>query len=115
MNTTSLVVVYHPNCKPSTDFLIKTKELTNVDIEYINIADDKIESQINIDVVPLIIINNDHNKIYKGKLAFEKLEELINEPNKNKPQKGLSYNTKSVSFKPDDGKKQTIDLSNARP
>jgi hypothetical protein len=111
----NLVVVYHPKCKPSTDFIIKTKQLKGIDIEYINILDDKIETQIEIDVVPLIIVDNDEHQIYKGKRAFDKLDELISQPNKNKPDKSLKYVTKGVTFKHDDGKKQTIDLSQARP
>jgi len=111
----NLVVVYHPKCKPSTDFIIKTKQLKDVDIEYINILEDKIETQIDIDIVPLIILDNDEHQIYKGKKAFDKLDELILQPNKNKPDKSLKYTTKSVSFKHDTGKKETIDLSNGMP
>ena len=40
MSSLSIVVVYHPNCKPSTDFLIAASRLTNADLEYINIKDD---------------------------------------------------------------------------
>jgi len=113
----NLVVVYHPKCKPSTDFIIKTKLLKDADIEYINIEEDKIETQIEIDIVPMIIVDNDESKIYKGKRAFDKLDELISIPNsnKNKPEASLKYGGKSVTFKHDDGKKQTIDLSSGRP
>ena len=77
MGSLNIVVVYHPNCKASTDFLIQVSKLHDAELEYINIKEDKIESEINIDVVPLIIINNDPSKIYKGKSAFDKLNDLI--------------------------------------
>ena len=108
--STSLVVVYHPKCKPSTDFIIKTKELKNVEIEFVNIQVDKIESQIDIDIVPLIILNNDENQIYKGRRAFEKIEAMIREPIKNKQDKTLKYGGGHAVFKPDDGKKTAITL-----
>ena len=37
MASLSIVVVYHPNCKASTDFLILVSKLTDAEIEYINI------------------------------------------------------------------------------
>ena len=112
MGSLSIVVVYHPNCKPSTDFLIKVSKLTEANIEYINIKDEKIETEINIDVIPLMIVNNDPNSIFKGKQAFDKVDELVQNVIA-KPQKETNnkYN-KSVQFiEETDNKKEKIDLS----
>ena len=113
MDPLNIVVVFHPQCKPSTDFLISVNKLQDVNLEYINIKEDKIETSINIDVVPLIIINNDPSKIFKGRAAFDKIEELIKKPPINNAKKdtgGIKYG-KRVSFIEDDGKKEKIDLS----
>ena len=77
MNSSNIVVVYHPDCKASMDFLIKVSKLQNTELEFINIKEDKIETDISVDIVPLIIIDNDPSKIYKGKIAFDKIEDLI--------------------------------------
>tara|TARA_B100001175_G_C19308920_1_gene542007 strand:- start:216 stop:569 length:354 start_codon:yes stop_codon:yes gene_type:complete len=115
MSSLSIVVVYHPNCKPSTDFLIAVSKLTTADLEYINIKDVSIETDIDVNVVPLIIIDNDPTKIFKGKDAFDKIEELIekakNVNNVNKESGGIKYG-RSVKFvEQSDGKKEKIDLS----
>jgi len=117
MESLSIVVVYHPNCKASTDFLIKVSKLTAADIEYINIKDDKIDTDINIDVVPLMIVNNDENSIFKGESAFKKVDEL----NQLKSTTGGAYNTnvehksaysRTVQFvEESEKKKEKIDLS----
>ncbi len=112
MGSLSIVVVYHPNCKPSTDFLIKVSKLTNADVEYINIKDEKIDTEIDIDVIPLMLVNNDPNSIFKGKQAFDKVDELLQNVIA-KPQKETNnkYN-KSVQFiEETDNKKEKIDLS----
>ena len=109
----SIVVVYHPNCKASTDFLILVSKLTDAEIEYINIKDVSIQTEIDVDVVPLMIIDNDPSKIFKGKYAFDKVDELINKPRETAwPQEvnGLQYG-KTVKFIEDSGKKEKIDLS----
>ena len=72
MDSLNIAVVYHPNCKASTDFLIQISKLQDAELEYINIKEDKIDTEINIDVVPLIIVNNDPSKIYKGKAVVLK-------------------------------------------
>jgi len=113
MGSLNIVVVYHPNCKASTDFLIKVSKLQDAELEYINIKEDKIDTEINIDVVPLIIINNDPSKIYKGKSAFDKLNDLIaNKPVKTakKETGGVKYG-KGVTFVEQSDKKEKIDLS----
>ena len=107
----NLVVVYHPNCKASTDFLIKVSRVQEAEIEYINVKEDKIETGIDIDVVPLLIIDNDPSKIYKGKGAFDKVESLLTteKPASKKPS-GNKY-VKNVTFVEEGEKKEKIDLS----
>ena len=110
MSVSNITVVYHPKCSASVNFLIKTKELNDVDIEYINYSEDSFESDIDIDIVPLIILNNDTSQIFKGIQAYNKLEDIKinNRPKKNKSV--LSYGNKHVTFMPDDVKKTKIDL-----
>ena len=114
MSSLSLCVVYHPNCKPSTDFLIKVSKLQNAELTYINIKDDDIESELDIDTVPLIIINDDPSKIFKGKQAFDKVDDLLKEDKIAAPKK-FSRNkyAKAVSFVEEEksGKKEKIDIS----
>tara|TARA_B110000444_G_C18831335_1_gene593417 strand:+ start:1276 stop:1623 length:348 start_codon:yes stop_codon:yes gene_type:complete len=113
MGSLNIVIVYHPNCKASTDFLIQVSKLQDAELEYINIKEDKIDTEINVDVVPLIIINNDPSKIYKGKYAFDKINDLIaNKPVKNvkKETGGVKYG-KGVTFVEQSDKKEKIDLS----
>ena len=81
MDPKSLVLVYHPKCKASTDLLVKTKQLKDISIEYINIAEDTIETDIVIDTVPLIILDNSPDSIHIGKEAHDKIEKLINKMN----------------------------------
>ena len=42
----SIVVVFHKDCKPSTDFIIKVSKLQNFSIDYIDVKTDKFESDI---------------------------------------------------------------------
>lgn len=113
MDSLNIVVVYHPNCKASTDFIIRVSELRDANLEYINIKEDKIESDIEIDVVPFIIINNDPSKIYKGPEAFDKINDLIANKSVKTPKKetgGVKY-SKTVTFIEQSDKKEKIDLS----
>ena len=113
MEVKNLTIVYHPNCRASTDFIIKASELEGYDKEFINLKDDKIESSaIDVDIVPLIIINDDPGRIYKGKKAFEIIETLKSEENKivKKKPGTLKYGV-NVSFtEPKDNNKERIDL-----
>ena len=113
MSSLNIVIVYHPNCKASTDFLIQVSKLQDAELEYINIKEDKIDTEINVDVVPLIIINNDPSKIYKGKSAFDKINDLIaNKPVKTvKKETGVVKYGKGVTFVEQSDKKEKIDLS----
>ena len=112
MNVSNITVVYHPKCEASMNFLIKTKELTDIQIDYINYKEDSFESDIEIDVIPLIILNNDISQIFKGRIAFDKLEEIKVNKIPKKSKGSLSYGNKSVTFMPEDGsqKKVKIDL-----
>jgi len=118
MDPKSLVLVYHPKCKASTDLLVKTKQLKDISVEYINIAEDTIETDIVIDTVPLIILDNSPDSIHVGKEAHDKIEKIIN--NMNKPvygksiSGGLKYGS-VVSFVEDENAKNkktdSIDIS----
>ncbi len=110
MDPLNIVVVYHPNCKPSTDFLIKVSKITHADIEYINIKDDKIDSSIDIDAVPFMVINNNPSNIFKGKQAFDKVDSLLTAVPKKQKKDTNKYNN-SVKFIEETEKKEKIDLS----
>ena len=116
MNTLNLVVVYHPRCKASTDFIIKVSKLSMAEIEYINIESDRFETELDLDVVPLMIINNDPSQIFRGERAFLKIDELIKkdsvEPSNKKETKsgGVQYGRKVNFVEQSDEKKQRIDL-----
>lgn len=112
MIVSNITVVFHPKCAASLNFLIKVKELQDIDIEYINYKEDSFETDIEIDVVPLIILNNDLDKIFKGKSAFDKIEDIkLNNSGPNKPRGGLSYGKKTVTFVAEDSSdKKKIDL-----
>tara|TARA_B100000085_G_C18380151_1_gene446034 strand:+ start:313 stop:660 length:348 start_codon:yes stop_codon:yes gene_type:complete len=113
MDSLNLVVVYHPRCRASTDFLIKVSKIVHADIEYINIESDKIETELPLDTVPLMIINNDPSKIFKGKEAFDKVDEILNTPVASKKEaktSTLKYG-RSVNFVEQTDKKEKIDLS----
>jgi hypothetical protein len=88
---TSIIVVFHKDCKASTDFIPLISKLQGFDIEYIDIKTDKFETDIIIDVVPLIIIDNKETGIYKGKEAFTKVEDLIRNPIKKPVLNSLKY------------------------
>ncbi len=118
MDPKSLVLVYHPKCKASTDLLVKSKQLKDISVEYINIAEDTIETDIVIDTVPLIILDNSPDSIHIGKEAYDKIETLINKMNTPVYGKtvtgGLKYGS-VVSFVEDENAKNkktdSIDIS----
>ena len=118
MDPKSLVLVYHPKCKASTDLLVKSKQLKDISVEYINILEDTIETDIVIDTVPLIILDNSPDSIHIGKEAYDKIETLINKMNTPVYGKtvtgGLKYGS-VVSFIEDENAKNkktdSIDIS----
>ena len=91
---------------------ILSHKLKTYDKEYINLKDDKIETELNVDKVPLIIINNDQANIFKGKQAYDKLEEMIleEETPKKAANKTMKYGTKVNFIVPTDDKKERINL-----
>ena len=107
----SIVVVFHKDCKASTDFIVLVSKLEGYEIEYVDIKTDKFETDINIDVVPLIIIDNKETGIYKGKDAFDKIENLIKNPVKKAVLNSLKYD-QATHFIPEDskGSNSKIDL-----
>tara|TARA_B100000287_G_C20644844_1_gene784752 strand:+ start:165 stop:494 length:330 start_codon:yes stop_codon:yes gene_type:complete len=105
--STKITVVFHPDCQPSMRLLSVISSVPNIDIDYINYKEDEFDSQINIDILPLIIVGRG-NEIYKGKGAFDKIEEL-NTPVKDKKRKSM-YEKKVVFVEDKDKKKERIDL-----
>jgi hypothetical protein len=87
----SIIVVFHKDCKASTDFIVLVSKLQHYEIEYIDLKTDKFETDINIDVVPLIIIDNKESNIFKGKDAFDKIEDLIKNPPRKQIANSLKY------------------------
>ena len=113
MERNSLTVVYHPSCKASTDFIIKVGEVENYDKEFINLKEDTIESsQITVDTVPLLIVNEDPNRVYKGKEAFDILNTLKSEikQQNNKKSNSMKYGTAIHFIEQQDNKKERIEL-----
>lgn len=117
MKVENLVLIYHPNCKASTDLIVKTRDLKEVNVETVDISQDEIETDLQIDIVPLIILDQDPTKVFKGKDAFDKIEEIL-ETSKSKNtfgksgSGGLKYGS-SFNFIEEESsdKKQSIDLS----
>ena len=108
----SIVVVFHKDCKPSTDFIIKVSKLQNFSIEYIDVKTDKFESDIEIDVVPLIILDN--KEIFMGREAFDKIEELSKTPPKKEKIGSLKYDMVNTFVEDSSSKNQKIDLDAGR-
>ena len=78
----------------------------------INKKEDTIESsQINVDIVPLLIINDDPNRVYKGKEAFDILNTLKSEiKQQNKKTNSMKYGTAVHFIEQQDNKKERIEL-----
>lgn len=102
----SIIIVYHQKCQASLNIIPKIKDLSNYEIEYIDLLNDKIEADIDIDVVPLLIIDN--KNIFRGKDAFDKVEELKNTP-KSKIGKKI-YKPISIAPEDDSNKKTPVNL-----
>lgn len=104
-----ITVVYHNKCGISLDFVAKTRKfLETHDIEYIDIDKEEFESSIEIDVVPILVQGS---MIFKGKDAFDKLENLNNTNNKtlqnNKKTSGSLYSNLYIA-PPDTGKEKKV-------
>ena len=70
----SITIIYHQKCQASLNILPILKEVKNYEIEYIDLSVDKVEADVNLDVVPMLIIDN--KDIFRGKQAFDKLQEF---------------------------------------
>jgi hypothetical protein len=44
----SITVIFHKDCKASTDFIVAVSKLQGYEIDYIDIKTDKFETEINI-------------------------------------------------------------------
>ena len=114
MEDKSIVVIFHSNCKASTEFCSLVKNLNNYNLNFIDLQNDELDSQIetDVDVVPFICIDNKKSEIYKGKDAFDKIRSLI-ETNNRKETRGI-YGS-SVTFIEDaKQKREHIDLDAAK-
>lgn len=108
----SIVVVFHKDCAPSTDLVFRVSKLQNYNIEYIDVKTDKFESDLDIDVVPLIIVDN--REIFKGRDAFDKIESLSKTPPKKEKTSSLKYDTINAFVEESESKNQKIDLDARR-
>lgn len=75
-----IVYIYHERCQASLNLLTEITEIKNKfsDIEYIDLSKDKIESSIEIEAVPTLIVDNE--KVHVGKQAFDFVRQIANEP-----------------------------------
>ncbi len=110
----SITVVFHKDCQASVDIISKVLELKDYKIDYkidyIDIYHDEFESDIEIDVVPIIIVDN--SEVYKGKDAFDKIEQLKNPP-KSKKVRGPGMYNRSITIAPEDSsssKKKSVKI-----
>lgn len=101
----SITIIYHSKCQASLNILPLLKDMNNV--EYIDLHSDKIESDITIDVVPMLIVNNED--IFKGKAAFDKIESLKEKKSEKKMGKKM-YRPISIAPEDESNKKQPVDL-----
>jgi hypothetical protein len=108
----NFTVVYHQKCEASLEFVAKSRKfLERYNIEYIDIYSEEFETEIIIDVVPILVQGSD---VYKGKEAFDKLDNMDNiSDNSNLTGKKSSKNLYTGLFvaPPDTGneKKVTFD------
>ena len=105
----SIIVVFHKDCQASVNIISKMDDLTGYEIDYIDIYTYKFEADIEIDIVPIIIVNN--TEVYKGKEAFDKVEELKKGKSSSKKM-GKRSLYQPVKIAPEDsgGKKKQIKL-----
>lgn len=102
----SITIIYHQKCQASLNILPMLKEVKNYEIDYIDLSVDKVEADINLDIVPMLIIDN--KDIFKGKQAFDKLEELKMKPIGKMGKK--MYRPISIAPEDDSNKKNPVDL-----
>ena len=103
----SITIIYHKKCQASLNILPLLKDL-KYDIEYIDLHSDKVEADIKLDIVPMLIIDN--KDIFKGKEAFDKVESLKTKISEKKMGKKM-YRPISIAPEDDSNKKKPVDLS----
>ncbi len=110
----SITVIFHPACRASVDFCSLVKKLHNYNLNFIDLQNDELESEIetDVDVVPFICIDNKKSEIYKGKDAFDKIQSLI-ETNNKKESRNL-YGSAVTFIEDTKQKREHIDLDAAK-
>jgi hypothetical protein len=109
MEEETITVIYHEECKPSMNFLDLIKNLNGYKIILIDIVKDNFDTDLDIDIIPFMCIGNKRSEIFKGKEAFNKIEELLRTK---KDSKGVYGSV--VTFKEDiKQKNEVIDLEAA--
>jgi hypothetical protein len=114
MEDKSITIIFHSGCKASVDFCSLVKKLTNYTLDFIDLQTDELDSEIetDVDIVPLICIDNKKSEIYKGKNAFDKIQSLI-ETNNRKETRGI-YGSSVTFIEDTKQKKEHIDLDAAK-
>jgi len=110
MEDETITVIYHSECKPSMIFLELIKNLKGYKMNLIDMNENGFDTDLDVDIIPFICIGNKRSEIFKGKEAFNKIEELIIRTKKDS--KGV-YGT-VVTFKEDiKQRNEVIDLDAA--
>ena len=112
MEDNSIVVIFHNGCKVSVEFCSLVKKLNNYTLNFIDLQNNELESEIEVDIVPFICIDNKKTEIYKGKDAFDKIQSLI-EANKKKEPRGI-YDSSFTFIEDVKPKSERIDLDAAK-
>jgi hypothetical protein len=108
----SITIIFHSGCKASVDFCSLVKKLDNYTLNFIDLQNDELQSELEVDIVPFICINNKKSEIYKGKDAFDKINSLIETNNKKEP-RGI-YDSSFTFVEDTKQKKERIDLDAAK-
>ena len=112
MNDKSITIIFHPGCKASVDFCSLVKKLDNYNLNFIDLQNDELESELEVDIVPFICIDNKKTEIYKGKDAFDKIQSLLKTNNKKEP-RGI-YDSSFTFIEDVKSKTERIDLDAAK-
>jgi hypothetical protein len=112
MDDKTITVIFHTNCKASVDFCSLVKKLDNYKLNFIDLRTDELQSELEVDIIPFICIDNKKTEIYKGKDAFDKIQSLI-EINNKKDSRGI-YGSSVTFIEDTKQKKEHIDLDAAK-
>ncbi len=110
MENNSLVLVIHSLCPASMSIYNKFKA-NDIKVVVINLEYQEVEARIEVDMVPLLIINN--NKVLKGKVVFDYLDELVlskNVSQSNGKKKSSLYSNLYIAPPDSDSKKTPVKL-----